>query len=207
LLTSDNTDLNSTTNPNITNNGGVLEFTLPQLVTSGSSDFDNPYAYGPVTGDTGTGATNYGYLYNWSAATAGESQTTMPAGSGDAANSICPAGWHLPSGGDADSADNDFSYLNARMAGFADNQDSTYLINTDYYTGWQYDGSFKGVFSGNWFAGGFNAQGDLAHLWSRSASPVDSGNAFRATFYSYSVMPGYNGTRSPGNGVRCLLNN
>ncbi len=46
-------------------------FTLPQLTTSGSPDYDNPRAYGPIPGDTGSGATNYGYFYNWSAATAG----------------------------------------------------------------------------------------------------------------------------------------
>lgn len=59
-------------------------FTLPQLATSGAIDDDNPGAYGPVPGDTGSGSTNYGYLYNFPAATAGESRTTMPAGSGNA---------------------------------------------------------------------------------------------------------------------------
>src|SRR5690606_888026 len=43
----------------------ATNFTLPQLIASGSADYDNPQAIGPVPGDTGSGATNYGYLYNW----------------------------------------------------------------------------------------------------------------------------------------------
>ncbi|MDR0884084.1 MAG: hypothetical protein LBN05_05720 [Oscillospiraceae bacterium] len=201
LLTSDNTDLNSTTNPNITNNGGVLEFTLPQLVISASFYFDDPYVYGPVTGDTGTGATNYGYLYNWSAATAGESRTTMPANSGDAANSICPAGWHLPSG----DGTGDYAVLNASMqAGTLSPADT----NSGYYANWLNDGPFRGVFSGNWVGGyGANGQGTSADLWSRSAYPSGSSFASSANLGSDGVYPSFFGDRSNGFGVRCLLNN
>ncbi len=65
-------------------------FILPQVVTTGVADYDNPGVYGPVPGDTGVGATNYGYLYNWSAATAGESRTSHDETAGDAPYSICP---------------------------------------------------------------------------------------------------------------------
>jgi uncharacterized protein (TIGR02145 family) len=75
-------------------------FSLPQLATTGTADPDNPGAYGPVPGDTGAGATSYGYLYNWSAATAGESTTSHDETAGNAPYSICPANWRLPIGGD-----------------------------------------------------------------------------------------------------------
>lgn len=65
----DNLKLGSTTGViNLTSSDTNLttktSFTLPQLVVAGSESSDIPYAYGPVTGDTGSGATNYGYLYN-----------------------------------------------------------------------------------------------------------------------------------------------
>lgn len=71
-------------------------FTLPQVTTTGTPDYDNPGVYGPVPGDTGANATNYGYLYNWSAATAGESRTSHDETSGNAPYSVCPANWRLP---------------------------------------------------------------------------------------------------------------
>jgi hypothetical protein len=72
-LTSENTNIDS-------------NFTLPKLLASASdpNNPDQPEVYGPVPGDT-TGindATNYGYLYNWSAATAGETRSSHPAGAG-----------------------------------------------------------------------------------------------------------------------------
>jgi uncharacterized protein (TIGR02145 family) len=234
LLTSEDTDLNSVTNPNITNNAGVLEFTLPQLVTAGSSDYDNPVTYGPVTGDSSgasgsttsnsaiDSATFYGYLYNWSAATAGESRTTIAEGKGhnNAENSICPASWHLPTmiddslGTISDRTTqvygnpyNDFSYLTAKMAGFSNNQDPTYLSNYwNYYAGWQHSGAFRGVFSGGIW-GSFSGQGSYAYLWSRSAGYYRSFYAFNADFGSGYVEPSDELSRDDGFGVRCLLNN
>ena len=194
-------------------------FTLPRLndgtrtqdlSTNPGNDYDTPYAYGPIPGDTGTGATNYGYLYNWSAATAGETRTTMPAGSGDAQYSICPVNWRLPRGGaDIDTwqplPTNEFSILNARMAGL-DPTDPTYLNDPEqYYQGWQNNGPFKGVFSGYW-TGSFRGRGG-GGLWSASAAPDDSNYAWNAYFGSGYVYPGtdYSG-RTVGLGVRCLLN-
>ena len=83
-------------------------FLLPELYDGQSWDYyshDAAHAYGPVPGDAGSGATNYGYLYNWPAVTAGETQATMPAGSGNAPNSICPANWRLPRAGVIDTND------------------------------------------------------------------------------------------------------
>lgn len=196
------------------------DFTLPQLndgtrtvnySANPGNDFDTPYAYGPIPGDTGTGATNYGYLYNWSSATAGETRTTMPMGSGDAQSSICPVNWRLPRAGeDRDTwqplPTNEFSILNARMAGL-DPTDPTYLNDLNqYYQGWQNNGPFKGVFSGFW-SGSFVGQGGFGILRSASANPDDSNVAWNANFDSGTVYPGTIGSdRSFGVSVRCLLN-
>ena len=210
----DNLKLGSTTgtttltpsDSNITSN-----FTLPQVGGNNTLDNDNPRAYGPVPGDTGSGATNYGYLYNWSAATAGESRTTHTEADGDAPYSICPANWRLPTGGvDMDTwtplPTNEFNTLNANMAGFTNGQDPDYLANYwEYQSNWQHDGPFKGTFAGAWW-GSFNGQGSYGYLWSRSAYPGWSGSAFDAYFGAEGVSPDSNIDRSNGLGVRCLLN-
>lgn len=192
------------------------DFTLPRLDAIGSGDpYDTPYAYGPVTGDTGAGDTNYGYLYNFSAATAGETRTSLTGDgtSGDnAAHDICPANWRLPVGGyDSDidnlTADNEFNNLSAHMAGFTDNQDLTYLNQySSYYHGWQPNGAFKGSFAGLWL-GGLGQQGEVGSLWSASAHPSDPQSALYAVFEYNRVSPGNGyGARAAGLGVRCLLN-
>ncbi len=185
-------------------------FTLPQVVTSGTADYDNPGAYGPVSGDTGSGATNYGYLYNWSAATGGESRTSHTEEDGNAPYSICPANWRLPKGGyDTNTyiplPTNEFNELNARMAGFPNGQDSTYLDDIyQYYQNWQPNGTFKGTFSGGWWEG-FSDQGNYGDLWSSSAHPDYVDYAFYAYFFADGVGPDDYDGRAYGVGIRCLL--
>jgi uncharacterized protein (TIGR02145 family) len=212
VLTSDDTDLNTASNPNITG-GATLSFTLPQVVNSGPNDvYNDPVAYGPVPGDTGAGDTNYGYLYNWSAATAGESRTTMP-GDGTnnniAPNSVCPKGWRMPVGGEYDDVNNEVAQLNARMAGFANNQDATYLLNGGawYYANWFPTGAFKGVFSGVWdngYSGGmFYEQGVYYYMWT-SLAGVDYA-AYGAHVDAGWMSSDYYAERLLGSSVRCLV--
>ncbi len=205
----DNLKLGSTTNsitltPDDTDIAD--DFTLPQVVTTGTPDSDNPGVYGPVPGDTGTGATNYGYLYNWSAITAGETTETMPANSGDAPYSICPVGWRLPKGGTSvDDFSNEFSMLNARMAGFTNNQDSAYLDNNNYlsyYQNWHYNGPFKGTFAGAWLYN-FAAQGDFGSLQSSSAT-LQGDEARIMSFVANEVSVSADSGRNIGESVRCL---
>ncbi len=175
----------------------ATNFTLPQLVTSGVADYDNPGAYGPLPGDTGNGVTNYGYLYNWSAATAGESRVSHPANAGNAPYSICPAGWRLPSGG----ASGDFATLDIAFGGtgiFANSSEPNIAK-------WQNNGPFKGILSGYWW-GGFGDQGVNGGLWSSSAYSGNVNGAYDAGIDTLSVNPSYSGgERDGGIGVRCIL--
>jgi uncharacterized protein (TIGR02145 family) len=197
----------TSTDTNLTNKSS---FTIPALDTTDNYDVDNPYVYGPVPGDSSgnpgsttsnsaiTTDTFYGYLYNWSAATAGESQTTMPAGSGNAPNSICPKNWRLPTGGST----GEFAWLNAKMNNPSATSPST---SSSYYANWQNTGPFRGVFSGNWLYG-FYGQGDVGVFWSGSADPSGSYGAFYLGFGSSDVYPGIYNYRYTGIAVRCLLN-
>jgi uncharacterized protein (TIGR02145 family) len=176
-------------------------FSLPQLVTTGTGDLDNPKTYGPVPGDTGVGATNYGYLYNWSAATAGESRTSHDETAGDAPYSICPANWRLPIGGEYNSGVGEFADLDRAFGGTGMYADS----GEPNIAKWQHDGPFKGTFAGGW-SEGFVGQGGGGYLWSSSAYPGVAGSALGALFFADGVGPGVEVVRDIGVGVRCLLN-
>ncbi len=174
-------------------------FILPQVQTGGSVSYDNPTVSGPVPGDTGNGATNYGYLYNWSAATAGETQASIT--SGNAAHSICAKGWRLPVGGDYNSGVGDFADLDRAFGGTG----MSVWSGEANIAQWQHTGPFKGVFAGLWWEG-FGGQGSSGYLWSSSAYPGWSVGAFYADFDADYVYPGNNSSRGRGLGVRCLLN-
>ena len=169
-------------------------FTLPQLTTGGGYEYDNPRAYGPVPGDSA-----YGYLYNWSAATAGATRTTNPAGSGNATNSICPAGWRLPSGG---STSSDFGQLDQAFGGTG----NAVWSGQPNIAHWQPNAAFRGAFAGYW-GGSFYDQGSSGLWWSSSAYPSNADLAFFAYVDPGFVGPGDDGYyRHYGYGVRCLLN-
>ena len=185
-------------------------FTLPQLndgtrtrdtSANPGNDYDTPYAYYSPTGDsTGLDApNNYGYYYNFAAATAGKNRTNLT--TGEAPYDICPKGWRLPTG----SATGEFAMLNAKM----NNPDATTpssSTGTGYYQNGQPTGLFKGAFSGFW-SSSFLYQGTSGYLWSRSAYPSSASSAFGASFNASYVNPGTGGSnRYYGFGVRCLLN-
>ena len=182
-------------NTNIASN-----FTLPQVGGNNTTDYDNPRVYGPVTGDTGSGATNYGYLYNWPAATAGESQTSMPASSGTAPYSICPKNWRLPVGGAYDSGIGEFADLDRAFGGTGKHQNGSPSVSM-----WNITGPFKGVLSGHWY-GMFNSQANWGNFWSSSANPDNANHTFAAGFGPGSVNPANKDSRNYGFAVRCSLN-
>ncbi len=174
-------------------------FTLPQLSTSWTGAV-TPVAWGPVTGDTGVGATNYGYLYNWSAATSGASEADMPAGSGNAPYSICPFGWRLPTSGNG----GDFSVLNAKMNNPSATTGSS-GSGPGFFENWQSDGRFKGTFSGSRTTT-FSGQGSWGRIWSSTASTTDARYAYYASIAADNISPAVTIYRVQGHAVRCVLN-
>jgi hypothetical protein len=82
----------------------------------------------------------------------------MPA---DATQDICPANWRLPTGGAA----GEFAWLDAKM-----NSPSATAPSTSYghYENFQFDGAFRGVFSGAYGVSGWNNHGVAGYWWSSS---------------------------------------
>ena len=195
----------------------ATNLTLPQLTNASITEepdeatmnhlFDDPIVYGPVPGDTGAGQTNYGYLYNWSAATAGESRTSHTEADGDAPYSICPANWRLPTASriwDDDEEAYIYSgdYPNLDRA-FGGNGESSWNGEPNIAQ-WQHNGPCKGVFSGYW-VGEFDYQGGGGGFWSASARPDGADVAFIANFSETEVSPADFNVRLAGFSVRCLL--
>jgi uncharacterized protein (TIGR02145 family) len=197
--TATDTDLNTGT---VATNG----FTIPALDTTGGSSLDNSMVYGPVPGDTGLGDTNYGYLYNWPVATAGESTTSMP-GDGTnndiAPNSICPRNWRLPTG---DSYPNgDFNQLNIAMYNDGSGTTSSNYYDSDHAANWQFTGPWRGVFSGYWWSWQyeFDQQGGFGMFWASNADP--NYTIFLGFVSDHVGTDGGLNSRDYGAGVRCLV--
>lgn len=165
-------------------------FALPQLITAGESDLDAPQAIGPLPSETAQAGEDYGFLYNWSAATAGESRASHSENAGDAPHSICPSGWRLPTS----------SHFNQLDTAFRD------IDNNTKTQQWQQSGTFKGTLSGVWGAT-FAGQGEYGFLWSSSVSPGNGGiNASMILISAETVMSEAAYTRDLALGVRCVLN-
>ena len=187
----------------------ATNFTLPKVAASAPYSREVPNAFGPVPGDTGSGATNYGYLYNWPAATAGETPASMPTGGVNAMYSICPVGWRLPSGGwDADwtSAVGDYPDLDKAFGGTGE-----YERNGPSLPKWQNNGPFKGVFSGlgGGYSDTFRDQSSYGVWWTSTTSLNDGALAFYVELTLNYVAPDSGDAgdgRDSGLAVRCLLN-
>jgi len=155
----------------------------------------------------------FGYHYNWCAATAegtasGGSDTCTPdyIMPEDATGDICPLNWRMPRGGYMGDPDNEFDQLNAKMAGFADNQDSAYQSSYwEYYQNWQFNSSFRGVFAGGRNGPDWYNQGNFGFWWSSTRNPDNSNSAFNLYVNPWYVHPDNYLDRFYGFTVRCLL--
>ena len=111
--------------------------------------------------DASSNVYSYGNYYNWYSATAGSGKYGSSYGQGyEAPGDICPAGWHLPTGG---SASAEFGALDVAMGGTGASQSTTEASNRwrIYPNNFVYSGVVAGSSVGN-----RNSHG---HYWSSSA--------------------------------------
>ena len=187
--------------------------TLPMAIAINNTSYDTPRVYRPNPGPAGT---TYNYLYNWSAATARESRTTKPIGSSNAAHSICPAGWRLPTGG----ASGEFAMLNAKMNNPAATSPST-TGTAGYRENWHMTGPFKGNLAGyfsdgawennNTMSNSYAGAGGIAYWWSSTPATYHENYALVATLSGTGpsvgsvTLDGIGAVRNMGASVRCVL--
>ena len=172
-------------------NSGSATYTLAKYYIPTNA---NPTVY-PTQPSTSTdgGATNpqYGYLYNWCAAMGAQTSTsacanaTTPAP--DAAVSICPSGWRLPTG---TATTGDFTLLNNAVNGGLTNTDAG--LRSEWLA----------QRSGYWYSSGFVYQGSNAYYW--SSTQYSAVNAYYLSYYSSAVNPSNNSNKTNGFAVRCV---
>ncbi|MBR3246384.1 hypothetical protein IKF87_00660 [Candidatus Saccharibacteria bacterium] len=138
---------------------------------------------------------SYGNYYNWYSATAGHGKYGSSYGSGyTSPGDICPAGWHLPTGG---SATAEFGALDVAMGGTGAYQSTAEASNR-----WRsYPNNF--VYSGYVDGSSVNGRGAYGFYWSSSANY--SNLAYNLYFYSSYVYPGtYRSIKYYGRMARCV---
>ena len=192
-------------------------YTLPASSTSGFSSETAAYVYnsGNTTncGASGQSTECYSY-YSWLAATAGgkdSSGSSVTSNGYNAAYSICPKGWRLPtattSNASATSNNNwktgDFYAL---ATAYGANLESSYSQNSGTF----YNNAGPGttpnfLLAGYFISSSFNAGGIGGNYWSSTSN--SSNNAYNLNFRTNRVISASNSSRKNGFTVRCLFGN
>lgn len=143
-------------------------------------------AYKPESGfwsyeDETSNVETYGYLYDW--------QT---------AQSIAPAGWHLPSKSEWETLDD---YLGEHSAGQLKESGTDHWQSPN--TGATNSSHFTGLPSGGNFDGEYLMIGRKGYFW--SSTEIDDANAYALTLESDSAsISWYSGTKVRGLSIRCV---
>ena len=158
---------------------------------------------------------SYGNYYNWYSATAGHGKYGSDYGQGyEAPGDICPAGWHLPKGGDkSQESTNEFWQLIVTGLNGGTNPANYDSSTTPYYAGTTegtpvsnvlrfYPNNF--VYSGSVNGSSVNSRGSNGLYWSSSAN-FSYYYAYNLFFNSSLVFPGTNyDFKYLGSMVRCV---
>ena len=174
-------------------NNTALTTTSPVL----SQDFTNS-VHDWSTGSLNTNISSYGNYYNWYSATAGNgTYSTGEQGTETVEGDICPAGWHLPYGGNETDAkggntSGGFYYLNQQMGG------DTYVQGSNSLR------SFPNNFIYSSYRNGPSAynRGSIAYYWSSTA--YYTGGVYSLHFTNTYVNPTSGNGKDYGYSVRCL---
>ena len=170
----------------LTDGTGIAStYTAPRyyVLPSGTNVTSEPTA--PSTSTDGTG--QYGYLYNWCGAMGGQTTaacTSSATPTPDTANTICPAGWRLPTGGTS----SEFANLNTALNAGSTSNDSGLLAN------------WLGQRAGYW-ASVFSAQ-TYGYYWSSTQTGASAVSLFR--FENTGVTLGSSNIKTGGLAVRCI---
>ncbi len=204
---------NSTTANNLYNTGNA--YTMPRYNSNNTNrSLDASYNQ---TGTTYRSWYSYGNYYTWAAAMANTNTLSSYSASESAGTSLCPTGWHIPTGGNKTriTSDNNNEFWNLIVVNLNNN-----ILPTNYSSSSTpyYDGSTEAgpvsnlvrafpnnfVYSGYFDTASAGDRGSYGRYWSSSAS--NSYTAYYLYFYSTRVTPGaYDTNKYYGRPVRCLL--
>lgn len=151
---------------------------------------------------------SYGGYYSWPAVIASSSELTF--NNQSANTSICPAGWHLPRGGQTTVNSTADYYILAKSI-FGEEPNQNLSTGYGYYIGRQFSDLIRHypnnfVYSGYWDGDSPDSRGSSGFYWTSTAN--DSGNAYYLYINDDIVRPGngYN-NKHRGSTFRCITNN
>jgi uncharacterized protein (TIGR02145 family) len=193
----------------------AAHFTDGSLVTlSDTVSYDLPYRYLP--NNDSTTVANYGFLYNWAAAT---NRSTALYALNNMVQGICPDGWHLPSDAEWNTLTSFLATQPACVCGYGTQNIAKSMASTSGWTPVLLNGAAcsVGQNQGNNNTSGFGAFpagvfrnkaanfGNCAGFWSSTPSSNGINACFlfgeSAQISTYSDEPG-----TSGFSVRCLKN-
>ena len=149
----------------------------------------SPWSYTDSTSVTINNVTSrvqgkIGIYYNYCAASAGSYCYSSSSSSGDATEDICPAGWHLPTGGTAKGS-------------------FYYLYNTGYSANYNnFVDALSTPLSGRFNSGTARNQGNYGYWW--SSTRISNSSMYYLVVNSSSVDPQNSTNRNYGYSVRCV---
>ena len=206
--------------------GGTGYFTLPSSSTSGFSDDTTAYVYNapnknnpdpsnPTT-CTPTGSTPCDSYYSWLTATAGGKNASGSAVTGNgynAAYSVCPKGWRLPTATTSNTSAQTYpkwktgdSYKLATAYGAyleSNYYDDSSATGANFYNNAGPGTLPNFLLAGNYYSSSFYSGGSAGSYW--SSSSYSSTLAYRLYFPSSSVDSAKSYYRRSGFPVRCIL--
>lgn len=184
-------------------------YNLPYIATSGTcanasycahdpstnqwtADSVSPITYGPGSGKIGVyynycAASAGSYCYAGNAQTTDPNTTTSPTAR-DIESDICPAGWHIPTGGNCNATTGGGDYQNLY------NKYGSYVLFTS---------ALSTPLSGYFNNSSASNQGDYGFSW--SSTWLGAYNMHGGSVYSSNVVLTNSGARSNGSSVRCVL--
>ncbi|MBR2543825.1 BspA family leucine-rich repeat surface protein, partial [Candidatus Saccharibacteria bacterium] len=154
---------------------------------------------------TGTGNTySYGNYYSWAAAIADTSYYSQ-ANQSATQTSLCPAGWHLPVGGDSTNAENsDYWQLGVSIMGVTPTNNSYYQSTERNPSGDTASKAFR-KYPNNFIYSGYYSGSSAGHR-NTNGYYQSSTNYRRFRMNNSYVYPGTNDSgKYIGNAIRCLI--
>ena len=171
------------------------------------------YTSGQIVSNQNANTYSYGNYYNWYSATAGRGTYSFSTNNNSVAGDLCPAGWHLPKGGNkSNEANNEFWALVVDGINGGTKPANYDSSTTPYYTGTPEGTDASNAlraFPNNYLYSGFVSggsvgnRGSVGNFWSSTAN--SSNYAYYLYLSSSYVYPGTGDNyKYNGRTVRCV---
>ena len=208
-----NTNASSQTLTYFKNGGGSSPYPATGVNTTWASSSDNKYdepkivtTYKDTTVTSyGAGSGKVGVYYNYCAASAGSYCYAQSAGTGNASEDICPAGWRLPTSATSGD-DGEFRALCKAYNGGTDcvsGSGSSSYTSMDAASSSSLQYNLSTPLSGYYTSGSASSQGSVGGFWS-STFGGSSNTMLDLYVFSSQLSPSFSAYKNIGRSLRCV---